>query len=352
VLLVTVVCCFPASISTLNQQADVVVVGTAISLQQVGFEVTFDLQVSEVVKGQVAVGQVLSVGWTAPDSTSMLRSPSTWSRSGIWFLQSSGAGAWRSLSARPPGMFFDSLYYPIGAPAAAATSAAMATADPVETIIGRIAAANLGLPANQRPTVLSALGTDDSPAIRSLLRSLLTVSDGRLVCAGFQGLIERSDSAALEQFAQQRESLKTTLGIDGVVMAISAYYRNTDPAAMVTLGNLATTPSTVPRLQPYAVHALVAIHTKETLPYLASLLDSTDTAVVKEAVIGLGYFANGAGMQTVAGTPGLTHLNNRAPNAFTTPDTQKYFGFDPAKAAEYVAFWKSWWLAHKAELTQ
>lgn len=48
----------------------------------------------------------------------------------------------------------------------------------------------------------------------------------------------------------------------------------------------------------------------------------------------------------------MDFLNKRAPNAYTTPETEKYFGFDGSRADEYVAFWKNWWLQHQTELTR
>ena len=80
------------------------------------------------------------------------------------------------------------------------------------------------------------------------------------------------------------------------------------------------------------------MHTVPTLPYLGQLLESNDSALQKSAVIGLAWFANGVGIQTPQGMASLQHLNSAKPTAFTTPDTQKYFGFDQAVQLNLLSF--------------
>jgi hypothetical protein len=92
---------------------------------------------------------------------------------------------------------------------------------------------------------------------------------------------------------------------------------------------------------------LAAIHTKESLPFLAGLLDDADPNLRAEGTGGLGAFANGLGVQTLASTPGLGHLQLPATSPYKTEDTVAHFAQGAEtiapNEASYLAFWKSWW---------
>lgn len=101
-------------------------------------------------------------------------------------------------------------------------------------------------------------------------------------------------------------------------------------------------------------HALSAIHTAATLPYLATLFDDPDINLRIEAIGGVGAFANGLPIQTLSGTPSLAHLQFPAAAPYMTTDTQLHFALGalaivPNEAA-YLSYWKQWWLQNKTTL--
>jgi hypothetical protein len=85
---------------------------------------------------------------------------------------------------------------------------------------------------------------------------------------------------------------------------------------------------------------------------LAALLDDPDANLRVEAVGGMGAFANGLAVQTLAGAPGLTYLQLPASAPYQTPDTIAHLAFGPqaimARETYYVSFWKNWWTQYGA----
>jgi hypothetical protein len=98
-----------------------------------------------------------------------------------------------------------------------------------------------------------------------------------------------------------------------------------------------------------AVRALAAMHTKEALPFLATLLDSADPFEQGQGVFGLGAFANGCPPQTPGNVISMDYIKFKNPSAFKTDDTIAHFAFGGNPAADEpehvarVAFWKAWW---------
>ena len=102
-----------------------------------------------------------------------------------------------------------------------------------------------------------------------------------------------------------------------------------------------------------AAHALRAIHTKESLPNLRLLLDSSDQTVRYEAVFGLAAFANNLPVQANENTVNLGYLKSPADGPFTTPDTRANVPSLPefrANEQKYIGFWKLWWAQVQSKL--
>jgi hypothetical protein len=103
-----------------------------------------------------------------------------------------------------------------------------------------------------------------------------------------------------------------------------------------------------------AAHALAAIHTAPTLPYLGTLLDDPNSTLRVEAIGGIGAFANGLPIQTAAGVASLTSLQipNSAP--YKTQETIANFAMGSTaierNEASYISFWKGWWSQNRANL--
>ena len=103
-----------------------------------------------------------------------------------------------------------------------------------------------------------------------------------------------------------------------------------------------------------AADALALIHTRETLPYLAPLLDSNDTEVRKSALWGFSRFVDNLPVAVPTNIPGML-LAPQGPTPYRTSETD---GHSPGRRppgstddAADVQFWKSWWASMKVKLT-
>jgi len=138
-------------------------------------------------------------------------------------------------------------------------------------------------------------------------------------------------------------------------LSLRDFFRAADQGSVTALGQAASdsaNPSSA--FREAAAHALAAIHTLPTLPYLAALLDDTDAAQRVEAIGGMGAFANGLPSQTAAGVPSLAHLQLAQSAPFRTGDTMAHFALG-SQAIEknegtYLSFWSQWWSQNRTNL--
>jgi hypothetical protein len=114
---------------------------------------------------------------------------------------------------------------------------------------------------------------------------------------------------------------------------------------------MANDPSSASDLRAAIVWALKAMHTKESISFLASLLSSKDASERMNAVIGISSFANGCPAQTPANVASMEYMHFRNPSPYRTPETIAAFAFGPVtseREAELVDFWTGWWNQNKA----
>ena len=79
--------------------------------------------------------------------------------------------------------------------------------------------------------------------------------------------------------------------IGGIFRALEQYH-GSDSVSVATLGGLAATSSLPGALRKSAARALANIHTQQSLPYLAGLLNEQDVGLVTAGLGGLSAFAN------------------------------------------------------------
>jgi len=206
-----------------------------------------------------------------------------------------------------------------------------------------------------RPTYLALLVRNstegyDSPAVRRLFRQYADSSRPWLKAIGLAELVKREDVPTLLRLEKEMATLSRVPQAKRIIYMFD-WIRDPNPETIAALGKLASSKSGIEGLNLAAARALRAMHTRETLPYLAALLDSKYPDMRAEGVLGLGFFANGVPIVRAEGMPGLDFLNKREATKYTTKETTEYFGFDPSRPDEFVAFWKGWWLRHRAELS-
>src|SRR3989442_1178664 len=98
-------------IRDLVAKADVILIGSIADDVQAPGAVTLTIGIDRVIKGNSVLGSRITVRYNFPASYRGPRNVSK--RRGLFFLRSSGSGAWELLPAAVGQPYFESLYYPI-----------------------------------------------------------------------------------------------------------------------------------------------------------------------------------------------------------------------------------------------
>ena len=327
-------------------RADVIVIGAGTARAKTGATVSFFIEVERVLKGDVGPGRSLQVEWDSGTEEPIWRDPPK-VRKGIWFLQNS-SGAWRCIPARSGLPSFKRLFYP-AAEGPLPTDIRYDSSLPViDQIMIEIAVAEKDR-TNAIPVINEAAAGYDSAEVRNAFRYLARLATPRTKALGLAGLVQRGDIEGLLLLEQAQESLSDSPEVERLVRDVDVLFRNPDPEAIQALGHLSASASKIRGLQLAAARALAAIRTREAVPHLAALLDDLNPEISKTAAIGLSFFANGVGVQTIQGARMMEHLNYRVPAPYPGENTRRYLGFDESKRDEYITFWKDWWIRHTAD---
>lgn len=337
-----------------SKNADGVVVGSIAPAQQGAVSATLMLQVDRVLKGPFQSGQVISIEWSGPPPRRL--AGAIWGDHGLWLLQAGGGGNWRIIAVPFSGRMFSHLCYPV--PVSAPTlPAAVVNLSPLDRIVSELSNA---------VQTFDPSGDDFFRTSEGLLRLPKTVSStaafqqmshspsNEIKAVGLTGLIFQGDITALKQIAPNAEALRRT-HIRGRMSGAVSMVIDSSPEAVSALGELATTDSIGPGMQLSAVQALAKIHTKESLPYLALLLDSQHDSIRNQAVNGFSRFAMNLPIETPEGVVSLAWATPQGPAPHRTQETDKHIGSygTPAdKQAVNIGFWRSWWAQKKGELTK
>lgn len=199
------------------------------------------------------------------------------------------------------------------------------------------------------------LGDEDSPQVRRFLWELVASPDSSAHVVGLSKLLVLGDIDALRSLRDRRDFSNERYGDNlsaAAPNAVSGFFRNAAPEAIQVLGEFSNDPTLSATIREASAQALSAMHPRESLPYLARLLDDANQALRARGSIGISFFANGIGAQNPSGGPAMPHLNNPSPSAYRTTQTAEYIGFDPTRETEFIAFWKAWWLEHQFDLQQ
>lgn len=357
ILAVAPVWAVPVPLLKLSPASGAIVVGTALNLAPSGSVVWFHLTVERVFLGDSTPGDVIPVTWDvtssfypnspSPDAAYLLSlsTPPTSVFRGVWFLRKSAEGWQCNTAINNMATAFNNAFYPVRKGALPAELRYPDSAALADKLFLEIAAAEDLLPSD-----ISGMANGiQSPAALQALRYLAQHGNSEQKLEGITSLLSRGDAAALPLLEALGPALPSTPGAGHVAAALGSSYRQTDAASIGCLGRLATSPATAQRLARAAALALYSVHTAESLPYLARLLDSKDPQLQQYGVQGLGLFANGIGVVTAGSVSGMGALNSGKRTAYTTAETARYLGFDAMRRDEYVTFWRGWWTQH-AEL--
>lgn len=281
----------------------------------------------------------------------------SYSGTGLWFLQHSSNG-WLLLPVMTGGGTLSDCYFPVPAGPIAAAYAYGPTTSLSDKITSELAAAlEANLPSSLPLDSLNySLDTLGSPVAATLYQRLSTSASVSQELLGLSGLIRQGSASALSAAAALASQLGSFPKEAGILLnSIQYEFRATDANSVATLGKAAAD-SANPSItfREASAHALSAIHTSATLPYLAALLDDPDEKLQFEAIGGLGAFANGLSVQTTGTTSSLASLQLNANAPYRTADTIANFAQGEQAISRnetaYLAFWKNWWVTNRGTL--
>jgi hypothetical protein len=337
------------------ETADAIVVAKLVSGTSFapGDEMSSDflLRVDRVLKGNVIAGT---------EVPTTLEGRALWRRAdlkpdpippiyGIWFLISTPHGyAVRSRLQYSEIGVGDPLLAPVFLPEQA--PAAEPSGSPEVSVANEIASGLRWLAEHNLKNEFQAL-TENFRSLSQtttlpVYRQFATEQSPLLRAAGITGLIAANDPEGVKSAAADWTDL---IAVWPYAAGSLMSYTNPDPAGVRALGS--------PALREHASYALRAIHTKETLPALAALLDSKSSEIQSQAISGFCLFVRNAPAITPQSVPSMAWLQTRQPNPYLTPEVEHYCHpggqvYASGDASAYVNFWKSWWTTHQSELEQ
>ncbi len=341
------------ALDRLADKADAVVVGEIQSGQQAGHSVTLVLLVVRAIKGDLANGTLLNVSGEVRNS---LTAQLVGKTCGLWFLKQNDS-RWtvlpvlQSPSLLDTGAFVPFLKTELGGPISTTLLPETVGDKVASELVTALKQGNLG---GLQLHILSSTVTmfGERPFITDLFRALRAESDPNLKFIGLTGLLGTSDErSAMAEIADNVDSIAKLRGSTLLGRKICGN-QNPDPAVVSSLGRI----SLYPGMAACAATALAAIHTRQTLPFLAQLLDSKDPAAREQAVRGLSRFVENLPIRQRDDNITGKSLIPQGPAPYRSADTDRFslsrrlLTLTGESDAEYVQFWKLWWARMQNEL--
>ncbi len=351
--LVTVLCAQARTIEDATSRADGIVVGSIETRMETDDNVSFDVSVTRVIKGEGLPSPLhIKHAWKRR-VVELTTDPSEIGGhfEGIWFLKRTG-DSWDVLVINGPDGLMPSLYLPANGELPPPPYQYSSTAPATDKIVSEVAASVRAHEIHPE-TLLYSLEGLNTPLVSAVLNDFLQSPNVSVRAIALSGLLARNDHGSISKLTQMWPSIRQDTGKSLVISAIRDSFRDTTPASVLQLAGLANESSSSPDLRAAAIWALTAIHTRESLPFLASLLSSSDASERVNAVIGLLSFANDCPMQTPANVASMDYIQFKNPSSYRTAQTIAAYAFGPMdseRESELVAFWTEWWNQNKASV--
>lgn len=334
--------------------ADSVVVGTVQSTRGSGNPAVLQLNIESVIKGDLSPLTTTAVRW--PGSLMSIQLTADNYR-GLWFLNRAPSGLWEvdPIGGLRAPLFASGLAVVPGdrsdrgtaAPATCYEAVWAELKDSVERVDESlpyfVVADTLG---REGPGLFDAV-----PGAASALPAFAQSSSVNLRALALGIGIRRQDVQSLGQLASETTAIGKAQLTGGIWSGLRAW-RNQDPAAVAALGKIVRTPGATTLISA-AAEALMTIHTKDTVPHLASLLTSADPELQNMAIRGLSLFVNGAPVLTADGIRRMAYLTEDRSTGFKDEAVASYVavGGPPADLRDaYVEAWQAWWTRMKGRI--
>lgn len=339
-------------IPRLINSADLLVIGPGRPSSVGELDVSVEITVHRVLKGTIGVESKINALWSAPKAPNARVDPSK-SVCGIWFLKLREQGGWQILPYATGDVIFLHTHIPISDGAIASEFAYSPDIPIIDKVISEMGAEIEKSAGKSRMLtgLFSSLTSTDSALSARLYSRFAKSSVPRLKAYGLSHLILQGNGEALAQLVNDKNALEAAAQDPGISSSI-CNGRGQDAQYIETLGKLIA-PDANTYLRKCAAYALRAIHSKETLVYLAQLCDSESQELRYDCVIGMASFANSLPVQNSQNLKNMGWTNSESKGPYTTDETLKNFPsleLYNQEEPKYVGFWKKWWAENKATL--
>lgn len=335
----------PIPLQSLTARANAIIVAEIVSASSLTDRVAATVTVIRVLKGPLTAGDTVSVEASRQSGE---QGPGSVDREvGLFFLQSSAGGGWTVLSpVSGYVMGFRSKFIVIPRNAPSNELSATVKTSILDNVIAE-ASKSLQNPPSPTLATIDFAGEyrkNQSPAMRELFSQFRSSPNSRLRIAGLRAEIVDGGLRALDTI--ERELSTFAAGHAGAVTEdLKYYFWNSSPEAVARLGQMSGPGNKLRALRAAAAAALTRIHTRESVPYLAALLNDPDSEFQALGVGGIARFANNVPIGEHHPAPGDWK--------YRTDETLRYSVLDARiiqSRPEILAFWKLWWMQYRAEL--
>jgi hypothetical protein len=278
---------FPLDV--LASRADAVVIASVMQTVVGSDHVSYTLNIARTFKGSLQLSTITVIHSLANMRIAGLAPGPV----GIWFLTQTASGTWDVLVSNPSGGHFsNALFLPASTAKPAGPFAYGPTTPMVDALVYEVAAGIQNTPSD--PVIMTgAVDRMDTPAVRAVLSAYLASADPGFKSIGLALSLERGLPGVTQQFSQVWGQISADRHAFWVIQALRDSWRDPTPAAVTQMVSFAGAAPLGSPIRAGAIRALAAIHTRETVPFLASLLSSSDSSEKERAIYGVSAFANG-----------------------------------------------------------
>jgi hypothetical protein len=335
---------FPLDV--LASHADAIVIASVMQTVVGSDQVSYTLNIARTFKGSLQPSTITVIHSVANMRIANLAPGPV----GIWFLTQTTSGTWDVLVSNPSGAHFsNALFLPASTAKPTGPFAYGSTTPMVDALVYEVAAGIQNTPSD--PVIMTgAVDRMDTPAVKAVLSTYLASADPGLKSIGLALSLERGVPGVTQQLSEAWGQISADRHAFWVSQALRDSWRDPTPAAVTQMAAFASAAPLGSPIRAAAIRALAAVHTRETVPFLASLLSSSDSSEQERAIYGVSAFANGCPIQTNANATSMTYLTQcNHSSTYSTPDTVAHFAFGPGSAermSAFAQFWQGWWSNH------
>ena len=340
-----------ADVDYMATSCPVIAVGTMPSRTESATDVSFDLSIQRILKGPAVPGVInVSHNWARKNivisDTPTITVVDT--VVGIWCLTPApSAGAWDVEPINGPDGLFISMFLPAAAVLPAVYAHQAQSVPLADTLFFELAAGAEVAGWNPSAAIGAAHRVQNS-SLQFVAGRFLASPNPDFQIAGLAALIPLQPSA-INSVSRLWPSISSNPHRYDLVVAIRETFRDPSPGSIEQLIQLA---SLSPEMREAAIHAISSIHTQASLPFLASLLVSSDPKEQARGVFGLSSFANVCPAVTPANVVSMEYLRCAKNGPYSTTDTIAHFATPGTPGDEVVSFWVNWWRQNQAALQQ